>query len=510
MQENPDYSVDKPVTRVKPGSTIMIQTITNNHAQEWKTRPSGHYTVYLAGKSGTQLTTLNQLTIDRAVFKAPENKYSHIVDYPDGTHYDPNTAFIPFKLVDPTGAYLSEGTYNFVWTWWWASGTGADGKDYTIPSYTSSFDVVIDQRAQDSGYLTDCINTMGDLGCSEYLVGNSSAPGSKDTHSPFPPFTQDYLTSGYNGDGAGPDETRSFQPYWTSFVDATEAPPLRENVDIPHVKDLDDTYLQEAIPLPPGSKFPNGTDLIRMPTMVSSRSPVPPSSYPIPLRPLLTVTNQNDKLYTSMPSAPDQSGMPLTSPYNPMKIPGSFGGPIASPITDRQALGVYAGNVSAPYALPATPFKAESGAAPLSSHGPVASSLRSSTAASVMAASSSAMAEMPGASATKGARAVAASASASSSGATALPTTMVSATGTAKKTRTEGLGTVSSSAAHSSSTGAAAAAATTGPAVPTKGSMGDYGVGYGAAAAAGSEAMGTKVGKKTACRRKRHGKGVKV
>lgn len=98
----------------------MLEAITNQHAHEYASRPSGHYKIYLAGPNGTQITTLNQLTDDRVVLKTPENKYSHI-NQPDGSGNlaDPGNAYVPLKLVDPTGAYLPEGVYNFVWTWWW-------------------------------------------------------------------------------------------------------------------------------------------------------------------------------------------------------------------------------------------------------------------------------------------------------------------------------------------------------------------------------------------------------
>lgn len=96
LQENPVYDPTHPWTTVKTGATIMVEVQTNNHAHEYAERPSGHYKVslasskplskpltvikvYLAGKAGTQITTINQLTDDRVIFKAPANKYAHII-----------------------------------------------------------------------------------------------------------------------------------------------------------------------------------------------------------------------------------------------------------------------------------------------------------------------------------------------------------------------------------------------------------------------------------------------
>ena len=112
-QENPTYAPGYGPARVKPGSTLMMQVQTNNHIHEYKDRPSGHYKIFLAGPSGTQLTTANQLTFDRVIFSAPSNKYAHVVGDPTSGAEDPQFAYLPVKMVDPSGSYLPEGTYNF-------------------------------------------------------------------------------------------------------------------------------------------------------------------------------------------------------------------------------------------------------------------------------------------------------------------------------------------------------------------------------------------------------------
>lgn len=158
----------------------MIQTQTNNHVHEYATRPSGHYKIFLAGPSGTQLTTANQLTFDRVIFSAPSNKYAHIIGEPVHAGYanDPGLNYLPVKMIDPTGAYLPEGTYNFVWAWFWAT-DAAPQKDYMIPDYSTSFDIIIDSSSDDAGSLTDCVAQKGDVGCAKYLIGTSSSPALK-------------------------------------------------------------------------------------------------------------------------------------------------------------------------------------------------------------------------------------------------------------------------------------------------------------------------------------------
>lgn len=116
LQERPVYEETHKPAEVRPGSTVLLQVQTNNHAHEYTERPSGHYKIFLAGPAGTHLKTMNQLTFDRCIFSAPANKYAHILGDPtkeDGGLDDPQYSWLPLKLVDATGAWLPEGTYNF-------------------------------------------------------------------------------------------------------------------------------------------------------------------------------------------------------------------------------------------------------------------------------------------------------------------------------------------------------------------------------------------------------------
>ena len=228
----------------------MIQTQTNNHVHEYAQRPSGHYKIFLAGPSGTQLTTANQLTFDRVIFSAPSNKYAHIIGEPVFAGYanDPGRNYLPVKMIDPTGAYLPEGTYNFVWAWFWAT-SEAPQKDYMIPDYSTSFDIIIDSSSSDAGSLTDCVAQKGDAGCAKYLIGTSSSPGAKDTTSPWPPYSNNYLFTNYDGDDPASDNgKRTFQPYWQDFVPASKAPAISEQAPF-NVKDKSDDELLAPIPI---------------------------------------------------------------------------------------------------------------------------------------------------------------------------------------------------------------------------------------------------------------------
>ena len=170
LQENPVYDPSHPPAQIQPGSTVLVQIQTNNHLHEYLTRPSGHYKIFLAGPSFTQLTTQNQLTFGRCIFSAPSNKYAHVISDPSD---DPRYAWLPLKLVDPTGAYLPEGTYNFselptryfvltqlrfgeIFEFFWAT-QNAPQTDYMIPDYASSFDIVVNASAEDPGSVTECV-----------------------------------------------------------------------------------------------------------------------------------------------------------------------------------------------------------------------------------------------------------------------------------------------------------------------------------------------------------------
>ncbi|KAI9890584.1 MAG: hypothetical protein M1814_003782 [Vezdaea aestivalis] len=254
LQENPIYDANKTWTVVKPGATIMLKIATNNHAHEYAERQSGHYKIYLAGSSMTQIKTADQLTNDRIVFNAPANKYAHIIGKPNFAGYggDPGYAWLPFKLVDPTGAYLPPGTYNFVWTYWWATG-GKPSIDYMIPSYSSCFDIEIREDAKDPGFLTSQL--AADPNLHVKLIGNSSSPGSKDLTSPWPPYPAGYLTSNYDGvDPSTPVGKRTFQPYWNKRIDADPMPAPKHG-EIAAIKSWTENQLEKELPLNPLTTF---------------------------------------------------------------------------------------------------------------------------------------------------------------------------------------------------------------------------------------------------------------
>ncbi|KAI9894677.1 MAG: hypothetical protein M1814_002033 [Vezdaea aestivalis] len=235
LQELPIYDPDKKMTTVKPGATIMLKISTNAHTHEYAKRPSGHYKIYLAGDSGTHITVSSQLTDDRVVFKAPANKYAHIIGDPSSGSFngDPGFSWLPFKLVDPSGKALPPGVYNFVWTWWWASSAGSkDGSfnDFMVPSYSSCFDVRIDEAAEDAGFLTAYVKN--DPNAHVTLIGNTTSPGAKDLTSPWPPYPSGYLTTNYDGgDPNGASAKRSFQPFFKTAIAAVKMPePLSKRI----------------------------------------------------------------------------------------------------------------------------------------------------------------------------------------------------------------------------------------------------------------------------------------
>ena len=237
----------------------MMQIQTNNHVHEYAERPSGHYKIFLAGPSGTQLTVANQLTFDRVIFSAPSNKYAHVVGEPIPAGYsgDPGLAFLPVKMVDPTGAYLPDGTYNFVWAYFWAT-SAAPQKDIMIPDYSTSFDVVIESSSDDAGSLTECVASNPD--CATYLIGKSSSPGAKDTTSPWPPYKGNYLFTNFDGDDPSSDNgQRTFQPYWKDFVPASDAPAISE-VEPFDIKSKSEDDLLAPVDVAGGAEFPSASD----------------------------------------------------------------------------------------------------------------------------------------------------------------------------------------------------------------------------------------------------------
>lgn len=265
-QELPIYDPFRNMTSVKPGATILLKVATNNHAHEYETvRAAGHYKIYVAGDSGTHITTSDQLTDDRVIFKAPMTKYTHMVGTGDaiakGTG-DPGYNWLPLKLVDPSGNPLSAGVYNMVWTWWWPG--GKDGKlDFMVPSYSTCFDITIDENAEDAGYLTDLVTK--DQNAHITLIGNNTSPGAKDHSSPWPPYPNGYLTTNFDGDDpAQPPSQRSFQPFFSKHIDAVKMPEPKRQQIYP-IKAWNESVLIQPINAPPGSsddEFPLNTTIV--------------------------------------------------------------------------------------------------------------------------------------------------------------------------------------------------------------------------------------------------------
>jgi hypothetical protein len=197
---------------------------------------------------------------------------------------DPGYAWLPFALVDPTGKALPPGTYNFVWTWWWP--TGDNNKyDFMVPSYSSCFDIQIDDQAEDEGFLTQIVKN--DPKAHIALIGNTTSPGANDTNSPWPPYPNGYLQSNY--DGIAPSNSsakRTFQPYWTKHVDAVQMPePISK--PIYSIKGWTLDQLKQPIVSPPGSgpdsAFPQNTTVVGNITMMGNDS-IPITEDIIPMR----------------------------------------------------------------------------------------------------------------------------------------------------------------------------------------------------------------------------------
>ena len=249
----------------------MVKVATNGHAHEYESgRAAGHHKIYLAGDSGTHITASNQLTNDRVIFMAPMTKYAHLVGSGAGVAQgtgDPGYAWIPLKLIDPTGKALPVGVYNFVFTWWWPSGPN-NKADYMLPSYTTCFDINIDIAANDAGYLTDLI--AHDTNAHITLIGNNTSPGAKDRTSPWPPFSNDYLNTNYDGDDPNQAASkRTFQPYFSKHIDTTKMPQPRTQQIYP-IDAWTDPQLARSIISPPGSsdnEFPENLTIVGNITM---------------------------------------------------------------------------------------------------------------------------------------------------------------------------------------------------------------------------------------------------
>ena len=138
-----------------------------------------------------------------------------------------------------------------MWTWWWPTAVGDQFQDFMIPSYTTCFDVTIDEGAEDAGYLTEVVKN--DPNAHIGLIGNTTSPGAKDQTSPWPPYPDGYLTQNFDGlDPADPGAKRTFQPYFNQHVDALKMPaPMRQK--IPPIGSWSAAQLAQQINSPPGS-----------------------------------------------------------------------------------------------------------------------------------------------------------------------------------------------------------------------------------------------------------------
>ena len=153
-------------------------------------------------------------------------------------------------MVDPTGAPLPPGVYNFVWTYWWATSEPPQ-VDYMVPAYSSGFDIEISEDADDEGFLTQAVNANPNYHIT--LIGNTTSPGALDHTSPWPPYAPGYLDSNYDGtDPSTADGKDTFAPYWHKHIDATPmaAPSLQT---IGSIKDWTEDQRQVILALPPGS-----------------------------------------------------------------------------------------------------------------------------------------------------------------------------------------------------------------------------------------------------------------
>ena len=348
LQENPVYDPTRKEAHVKPGSTILVQVQTNNHVHEWKLRQPGRHLIFLAGKSGTQLTTANQLTWDRLVFSAPSCKYAHIVGEPPdelgGFGGDPGFTWLPLKLVDATGAWLPEGTYQFrkslkplraisltnmysfrlllvdrqtriqryaiITSFSTHISLTTLSPDFMIPDYSHAFDIVISNDATSSGAVPSCNDT--ETACHESLVGTNACPGAKDTASPWPPYVNDgaYLFTNPDGDDPStPNGKRTFQPYWTEYIESSPAPEI-SYAEPRDIKKFTDEELLTPIPIAGGDKtFPE--DVNDYPWIPAGKVPIGPGS---------TLDYDFSK------------ELPVTQKYVPLSVAGGSGGAAADPV----------------------------------------------------------------------------------------------------------------------------------------------------------------------------------
>lgn len=119
-----------------------------------------------------------------------------------------------------------------------------------IPSYSSSFDITITPSANNTGAVSDCVRN--DKACAQTLVGSSTSPGAKDPTDPWPPFTNNYLFTNYDGDDpATANGKRTFQPHFTTFVPASDMGEITFET-VPQVDSWGRERLTAAIPLEGG------------------------------------------------------------------------------------------------------------------------------------------------------------------------------------------------------------------------------------------------------------------
>ena len=129
-----------------------------------------------------------------------------------------------------------------------------------MPDYSHAFDIVISNSATSKGAVPTCTDTK--TACHASLVGNTSCPADTDTHSPWPPYENNgaYLfTNPDGGDVTTPNGKRTFQPYWTKFVESSPMPAISYAAP-KNIKDSTDDQLLVPIPIAGNEPFPETID----------------------------------------------------------------------------------------------------------------------------------------------------------------------------------------------------------------------------------------------------------
>lgn len=172
--------------------------------------------------------------------------------------------------------------------------------DYMIPSYSHAFDVVISNDATSTGAVPTCTDTEN--ACHASLVGESSCPGAKDMTAPWPPFENDgaYLFTNPDGDDPStPNGKRTFQPYWTEYIEASPMPDI-SYASPRNIKDSSDDDLLKPIEIAGDNKtFP--TDIKEIPFISAGKTTLGDGANP--------------------PGDPS-AGIPVTQKYMPMSVAG--------------------------------------------------------------------------------------------------------------------------------------------------------------------------------------------